>query len=278
MLISHPERTAERLRQLELYMRGEVLVGERFVCRSYGACSASGPPVFVPGQLSHVGKNYDLEDEHGSLRIVVVGQEYGSGDDHVSLAERSEVILETASAPFSGNGGRNPHMKGTTSLLRLLHGRDPGIDAEGERLLDGHLFDGFALVNFLLCSALRKPRPNNPRGSGGGVSTSTMRGNCAQHFKKTLEILEPDVVIAQGRGVRGWIGTALDLTYRRDTFDRVLLGSGSFDLLGFTHPSARGCLAWGNSIDLMYLRETIRPGVQAYLCRRSELKTPVPTA
>ena len=49
-------------------------------------------------------------------------------------------------------------MRGTTLPRRLLLGREPGTDAEGERLLDGHIFDGFALVNFLLCSALKQER------------------------------------------------------------------------------------------------------------------------
>lgn len=49
-------------------------------------------------------------------------------------------------------------MRGTSSTLRLLLGREPGDDEEGERLLDGHIFGGFALVNYLLCMALKKPR------------------------------------------------------------------------------------------------------------------------
>lgn len=265
LLVSHPERTSERVRQLDVYMRSEVLAGDRFVCRNYEACKASSPPIFIPGQLSHVGRNYDLEDEHGSLRIVVVGQEYGSADEHVSLADRRMAILGSASAQFYG---RNPHMKGTTSLLRLLHGRDPGDDFGGEELLDGHLFDGFALVNYLLCSALHKPRPEKPGGSGSGASSNEMRRNCARHFLKTLEILEPDVVIAQGIGVRGWIGGALGLPYSRDVFERVPFGSRSFDLLSFSHPSARGDLAWGRSVHLRYLQDVVRPTVAKYLAMR----------
>jgi hypothetical protein len=247
-------------------MRGEVLAGDRFVCRSYAACRTSGPPVFVPGQLSHVGRHYDLEDENGSLRIVVVGQEYGSGDEHVSLADRRETILGSAAARFSG---RNPHMRGTTSLLRLLHGREPGDDDDGERLLDGHLFDGFALVNYLLCSALSKPRPDNPMGSGSGASSYEMRRNCGRHFIRTLEILEPDVVVAQGIGVRGWMGEALGLPYRRDVIEKVRFGARSFDLLSFSHPSARGDYAWGRSVRLKYLLEVVQPTVLDYRLMRA---------
>ncbi len=53
---------------------------------------------------------------------------------------------------------RNPHMRGTANVLRLLFGIPLGADhnsefmmIEGERI---HIFDAFALVNYLLCSAV----------------------------------------------------------------------------------------------------------------------------
>lgn len=57
-----------------------------------------------------------------------------------------------------GHPGRNPHMRGTTSALRILFGNGLGADWEGEFVttVNGerfHVFDAFALVNVLLCSA-----------------------------------------------------------------------------------------------------------------------------
>ena len=45
-----------------------------------------------------------------------------------------------------GFQGRNPHMRGTTSILRLLLDRCPGTDDEGERLFGedkgtAHIFE-----------------------------------------------------------------------------------------------------------------------------------------
>jgi len=66
-------------------------------------------------------------------------------------------------------------MRGTTSALRTILGDGPGADHEGEfvHTVDGerfHVFDAFALVNVLLCSA-------GPPASMGR-STTTMRRNC----------------------------------------------------------------------------------------------------
>jgi hypothetical protein len=33
-----------------------------------------------------------------------------------------------------------------------------------------------------------------------------MQRNRASHFKKTLEILDPTVIVLQGAGVRKWVG------------------------------------------------------------------------
>ena len=86
------------------------------------------------------------------------------GPAHVSLRERAEMILSLrSSAPFLRRGrlpARNPHMRGTTSLLRCCWAASPGryagefIDLAGAPV---HVFEMFALVNFLLCSAITKP-------------------------------------------------------------------------------------------------------------------------
>ena len=92
---------------------------------------------------------------------------------------------------------RNPHMKGTTSALRLIFGIPLGTDHNSEFLLiEGkrvHIFDAFALVNYLLCSAV-------PEGTRNGKATPTMMSNCHGHFRMVMNILEPSVIIVQGKG------------------------------------------------------------------------------
>ena len=264
MISSNIDKIQDRIRLLEEYMRSQVLVGSSFICRTFQQCRASRSEFpFYEGQLSHIGNYFDLEVDGHPTRIVLVGQEYGHAPAKVDLKARSIKIGDSAQAGFQG---RNPHMKGTTSLLRLLLGREPGIDANGERLMDGHIFDGFALVNYLLCTALKEPRNEDAHGGGKGHSSSTMNRNCGRHFLRTLEILDPTVIVVQGKGVRQWLASTLFLPRRGPTAEIVDIAGKPVDLLTFNHPSAGGSAGWrGNSPQSRYLRETVAPVIKTFL-------------
>lgn len=272
LIKSDSERTARRIEDLEEYVRRNLLDADRFICRHHRDCRASAPPYFYEGQMSHVGKHYDLLVDDQELRIVVVGQEYGQAFARVHVEGRTSMIDGSAKEGF---GRRNPHMRGTTSILRLLLGREPGTDVEGEQLFgDGaasaHIFDGFALVNFLLCSAVKNP-PDGVR-AGKGASSPLMRENCARHFRRTLEILEPTVIVAEGQGVRSWIGGPLELgpeppaCYKGPAIREVArIGGMRADVLTFNHPSAGGQSAfWGNSVASAYLKEVVEPTIAGW--------------
>ena len=180
MIRSYPEKTRKRIARLDDYIRENMLSNGSFICGSFDECRASrcGFP-FYEGQMSHVGKHYDLEVDGRPTRIVVVGQEYGHKPSCVTLSSRSEMIANSSKAMFKD---RNHHMKGTTLILRLLLGREPGEDKEGESLLgdlNSHVFDGFALVNYLLCTVVEKP------GVMKGYSSREMQRNCSRHFLAT---------------------------------------------------------------------------------------------
>ena len=268
MIRSYPEKTRERVALLDGYIRENLLSDGTFICDSFDQCRASrcGFP-FYEGQMSHVGKHYDLEVLGRPTRIVIVGQECGHGPKCIERSTRSRIIVDG-----SGKGGfrkRNPHMKGTTSLLRLLLGRKPGDDEEGERILDGHIFDGFALVNYLLCTALERPRSESAFGGGKGHSSETMRRNCAGHFLRTLEILEPTVIVAQGKGVRQWLAFAFAPKQHGSVTEVVEINGREVDLLTFAHPSAGGRYGfWGNSLRSEYLKECVTPTIRALLSKQ----------
>ena len=140
--------TKARLARLRAYMTAQVLSPRGFCCGSEGECRASIRPGdrFLEGQLSHVGHSFDLSLAGKPLRVVVVGQEYGmwySADRgqferrSVSLDQRYRMIHDGSglkSRYYAGDGhpGRNPHMRGTTSALRILFGNGLGADWEGE--------------------------------------------------------------------------------------------------------------------------------------------------
>ena len=273
MIRSFPDRTRARVEKLNEYLKGHVLSGDNFVCRHFSTCRESRREYpFYDGQLHHVGKHYDLEVDGRPTRIVVVGQEYGHGPEKVTLAQRSEMIRASANKNFSSRG-RNPHMKGTASILRLLLGREPGADRDGEQLgvdARAHIFDGFALVNYLLCSAVKEARQDSSKGGTKGFSSPTMRRNCADHFVQSLKILDPTVIVVEGKGVREWLSPALALPIRGPIVDHVLITGNLVPLLTFDHPSAGGSSGyWGGSPNSRYLREIVAPTIRSFLTNGS---------
>lgn len=249
------------VKKLECYMQKNVLADNKFICAYRRECKKSHSGIFYEGQLHHVGKNYDLKINDKPFRIMVVGQEYGHDPKKVSLNNRYQMIMGCKEIPFND---RNPHMRGTTSVLRCLFGKGLGIDCESEwiNFFNGgkcHIFDAFVLVNYLLCSALKE-------GQGmAGKSSSTMKKNCHDHFQKTIEILEPNVIIIQGKGIWNWI---------RDTFDNIepvqrskiiyqaKLNNISVIVVSFTHPSDRNIkYNWGLNDNTPYLNKTVKPTI-----------------
>lgn len=262
---SNPELTRSRIAKLQSYVRSELISSKRsFICSDGPACRASCRKLpFYAGQMSYVGRHYDLEVDNRPTRIVFMGQEYGQAFECVDLKCRYDMIEDSA---LEGFKKRNNHMRGVTSTLRLLLGREPGLDEEGEQLLpDTHIFDGFALVNYLLCSALAKPRKKSQKGGGNGRSTAKMQRNCMRHLMATLEILDPTVIVVHGKTVCRWM-TARKLLFGDGSTRRMEINGSWTDVLVFTHPSARGKHgSWGQSTESFCLKENIAPTVKEYL-------------
>ena len=181
-LLSNSTLTAQRKFILGTYFSQNVLAGNKFICPFFKECLDSHDGTFYEGQLHHVGNHYDLSISGNPFRVIVVGQEYGHGPSRVSMEDRSHMVLEQTGIQKAFSN-RNPHMRGTTSVLRLLFGIPLGSDHTEEFLQftpknTFHLFDACALVNYLLCSAVSKDEGRR------GKSTPIMRSNCLIHSKK----------------------------------------------------------------------------------------------
>lgn len=269
-ITTDPLASSARLAALETYMAEQVLGQSGFVCASYARCVGSHDGQFFEGQLHHIGKHFDAFVNGQPLRVVVVGQEYGNGPARVTLSERYlDVAVRTGlQKHFKRTGaleGRNPHMRGTTSLLRLIFGRDVGERHEdeffGTPCGPAHLYDMFALVNFLLCSAIASGEPD--RGSKHGRSTPTMHANCARHFVRTIEILQPTLVVAQGKGTAQWLTPNLkDEVVVSPTLRWARIGNHLTLLATFSHPSAQGPYNWAD-LSRPYLRDVVTPTIRA---------------
>jgi hypothetical protein len=266
--------TRHRVAALERYVSDRLLHDDRFSCRNFDHCrmSCGSGRIFREGVMSHVGSRFDLRIDGRPLRVVVVGQESGWIKDtdsnqtgrRVTLAQRRADIAEGSGLncryyAHDGYPARNPHMRGTTSALRVIFGGAPGEDFSGEWVAPAngrpfHLFDGFALVNLLLCSV------STAGALSQGASTRLMRANCGEHFRATLAVLEPTLVVVQGR-------LAADATKAVLRRTRVLsdhlyaseLAGAPVLVAAFSHPSARGEARWGDRLDQPYLTDVVTP-------------------
>jgi len=265
-----PEATGPRIDRLQAYFDANVLGAQGFCCESGAECRASlrGKPFdLFEGQLSHVGHHYDLTRDGVPIRIMVVGQEVGRPPRLISMVERHRWILEHAGFlhRMKADGdfpARNPHMKGTMLALQVLLGLESDksepwlsewVQDPNGRLF--HAFDAFALVNALLCSAVK-------RGKTTGRATSTMQKNCSRHFAETTAILEPTVVVLQGKGVRKWVEPAFD-DWRElsPTLATASIRGREMVVASLTHPSAYAPYRW-DSAETEYFQQTARPTLE----------------
>ncbi|MEZ4710882.1 MAG: hypothetical protein R3A44_27030 [Caldilineaceae bacterium] len=179
------------------------------------------------------------------------------------MTQRRNAIARTSAeqrfVAEAGFGARTQHMKGITSALRLLFGCGLGSDYDGEfiELADGgrvHLLHCFALVNYLLCSAHSHQR------SKRGESTATMRRNCRAHFRATLEILEPTVLIVGGSTMWPHVQRAFDeLKPAEGALFKAYFNGHEALAARFTHPSAMHPHNWGSNHKMPYLLKTVAP-------------------
>lgn len=268
-LTSAPASTEERRQKLEEYMADKVLA-DGFLCRHYGECKDSHAKSrhagdFFEGQLHHLGRFYDLLSDDLPLRVVVVGQEYGEGPSKVRAEKRYNMVMASgldfrfkAAPPLQA---RNPHMRGTTNVLRLLFGLPLGTDHDSEFMnISGervHLFDAFSLVNYFLCSAVGERAKS-------GRATPIMKRNCQDHFREVMRILEPSVILVQGKGFWPWVKAAFDsATELSDPIYRMRLGTMEVFAAVFTHPSTPlAKFNWGVNCQKPYLLETVAPAIE----------------
>jgi hypothetical protein len=219
--------------------------------------------------MSHVGRRFDLLRGVKPLRVVVVGQE--AADQKVSLEERYRQIHDGSGLgrryyADAEHRARNPHMRGTTSALRVIFGHDLGADYDGEWVYPAnsepfHIFDGFALVNRLLCFA-------GPPNSRQGRPTPTMVDNCARHLSATLFILQPTILVLQGKAVTSWTNTVLTAGRSYTPYlKEAHVGLHRMLVCRFSHPSARGDLRWGDRLNAHYLTNVVEPTLREALRR-----------
>lgn len=239
---------------------------DTFVCASGASCSASAEARgfgFAAGQLSYVGSGYACKTDGQSIRVVVVSMQVGDGEAPVSMRRRSEQIL--ARVP-ERPGQRNPHMRGVTRALQLLHGLS--TDPVDEFLADGtHVLAAYAMPNSVLCSAL----PTDGR-SRRGKPTPTMLRECASHLEATIGVLEPTIIHTQGVDTRQVIERmATTIQEHSDEVSTISIGGLTSVLCAASHPAAGPPRSWSSMKPGSHFAEVVAPSLS--LARRVALES-----
>ncbi|MFI9637103.1 hypothetical protein ACIHAX_30845 [Nocardia sp. NPDC051929] len=272
---SKPARTLHRIAAVREYMATNVLGPGGFRCGNLQSCRNSAlytrsgtlkrpPREFWEGQMSHIGLHYDMVEDGRPWRVMLLAMEVGRAWEHISLEERREDQDNAINVSFSQ---RKPHMRGTTSALRLAFGRRAGADRAGE-LLEltnagyQHVMACYALVNLRLCSAVAA-------GTTNSAATEVMSANCLAHLVATVRALEPTVCVLQGSTIRSAIDPAIEncesLSHELP-LEYVTLGGIDTIVANFPHPYQRGRnvhLNWGTSSNTAYLTDVVAPTLRA---------------
>jgi hypothetical protein len=116
----------------------------------------------------------------------------------------------------------------------------------------------------LVTALTREPRILTVPESGGvGMSSRTMRSNCLRHLRSTVRILEPTVLVVQGRGVARALSSIVQdeqAVWPSGELARAQIEGVPVILCPFAHPSAPSAnLAWGDKLTRPYLVGTVEP-------------------
>ncbi len=242
----------QRYNRLKDYLSAALYEEDRrFKCTHHLACAASckDGKTLQTGEAPGVGDYYSLMVDGKPLRIVVVGISIGwvdvatDGKILHSLEERTRKVHRADFRPD------NPHMRGTILALQTLFGQEAYVNKDGRhsaelfglRLVSGlvNLSMCYAMANRVACSA-------GPASKRSDMTTPLMHENCEEHFFNYLDILEPTVIIVQGKEISMPEKYAANNEATKPPF-----------ILQFPHPSARG-LKWSSHNDKEY-QKTVAP-------------------
>ena len=151
-------------------------------CPYYSKCfsSAVGPSKFEFDYAAKVGADYG---KPGIPKVLIVGQEGKSG--HTETGKTSESIEQN-----------NEHYRKTLYTLALLLGdTKPASFSANDLKSSEELLKKFCLTNYYKCAL----QGNDSRACRSLPHTKEMKGNCHVILEKEIEILEPDLVIIQGK-------------------------------------------------------------------------------
>lgn len=161
------------------YYETEGILSTSFTCELKGACATSGSD--SGPKSAHVGSRYGL----GVPRMLFVSLDAGWADP--SAEERTpEAVRENTERVGIKDSAPNTHWYRTCELAREILSQ---FKQELRQTCLGDITPYFAHTNASKCC---------PSGSGGNAS-SVAYLNCHRYLKREVSVLDPDVLVTQGR-------------------------------------------------------------------------------
>ena len=164
--------------QLQTFYAANGLLVCDFRCQYANACTEAAECALSQGAEAHVGTRYG-ED----LRVVVVSLDTGGTSDPM---DQRRCKIECLYRPDCDTSHMNPHMRGTTKLLKVIYGIESDIDG-------GNLFELYAMTNAAKCSR---------RDPGSAKVSSKLYKNCSDYVAPELAWLAPELIVTQGKEAR----------------------------------------------------------------------------
>ncbi len=239
------DESAQLRHDLDAYTRINVDDGQHLICSHASDCRSSlRTHSLVEGQASHVGSHYAATVDGRRLRILVVPKQVGGsldhggdrGHEHVNVNRRSQQVDSAKYGPRPHP--RTDHMVGTELALQVLLGLPAAGPATVQ--LDGsvtHVFDFMAMANMTLCSKVGS--------DSAGQGSARMIDNCSAHLQHTIELLTPNVIVAQGYSAKGRspssaVADVLDCELpAKNTFVEAHAAHGLVAFVAAEHPARR---------------------------------------
>jgi hypothetical protein len=250
-------RSQRKRKELENYFAKNVWNDEEgFVCLSGKMCRASAlkkpDASFYEGQGQAVGSSYEFQEDGTPLRVLVIPMEYGTTRQGVSWEERSKEV-EKAGGEFIQEA--EPAHAWCAVNAAICYGLTVGESGatqlpSGTEAASPHLFEEYAMVNMLSCSAVKT-------GGMSSRSTGMMRTSCARHMRATIDTLKPTLVVSQGTGLDETLRSSLEV--RKPINENVALcelDGQRFVWSSLRHPT----LSW-HSTKYPYFDKVVRPTI-----------------
>lgn len=201
--------------KLREFYKKEKIGRDNFNCRNSKKCfEGLNISEGRRGSEAHVGSNYGEP-----FKVLIVSLDRGKEAENIdNRTKEIEGLREEV---------LNPHMKGTLATLKVILS-DVKVNEDVE------LFRQFAMINAAKCCI------------GLNMNQAPWRffKNCMDYTRGEIEILEPDVIITQGRRAADVFGLLYpDLKDKGEWYKRkgeISLNNKKVLVTCFAHPSARG--------------------------------------